>query len=73
MISFFQFLANGLAVVHTEGNGWLRDMNWGGIPEGKAREESGPSGWIRHSWRTLCRQNSRQPLKPLLQRSPRQP
>lgn len=73
MISFFQFLANGLAVVHTEGNGWLRDMNWGGIPEGKAREErdlrvglgtaGGPSAW----------QNSRQPLKPLLQRSPRQP
>lgn len=39
MISFLQFLVNDLAVVHTEGNGWLRDMNWGGIPEGKAREE----------------------------------
>lgn len=38
MISFLQFLVNDLAVVHTEGNGWLRDMNWGGIPEGKARE-----------------------------------
>lgn len=29
MIAFFQFLVDDLAVVHTEGNGWLRDMNWG--------------------------------------------
>lgn len=38
MISFFQFLVNGLAVVHTEGNGWLRDMNWGGGEFLRARQ-----------------------------------
>lgn len=30
-----------MAVVHSERNGRLLDMTWGGIPEGKAREERG--------------------------------
>lgn len=29
MISSLKFLVNDLAAVHTVGNGWLRDMNWG--------------------------------------------